>query len=146
MFSSSTKSSNSKSKKRKSNSKKRSKKKQKRVQIKHLPYKKRDDIVLVPINKIFLQKPMIKALKDAGFTDDDLNGFQIENNGTFSLQRLKQSLEDYENKKDIPANDPIILKEKDNLIYSGFYSIKQGRHRITVSILKGLPYIPAVIE
>ena len=104
-------------------------------------YVKSSEVYLIPSNQVLIGKPMIRAIiENKNFFPDslDLGNFLIDI-GAPNLGNLNRLRNFFDIESIYP---PVTLQKLD----FGYYSIIDGRHRVTMSILNGYKYIPAIIK
>ena len=104
-------------------------------------YVKSGEVHLIPLNQVLIGKPMIRAtIENKDFFPNCLNlkEFLIDI-GAPNLGNLNRLKNFFDIESIYP---PVTLLKLD----FGYYSIIDGRHRATMSILNGYKYIPAIIK
>lgn len=105
--------------------------------------------VIVPINKIILDRSIINTIKQYGGTVP--KGIRFSRDVTAPLNRMEPLKDNtgivlipspYYAIKEGKALPPIILRPFGK---TGYYTIVEGRHRVASSVLKGYKYIPAIL-
>ena len=93
------------------------------------------NVTLVPLNRVLISLPMRRALisKGCNIPKEFLLDISAPNIG--NLNRMEM----FSDQKNIYP--PIVIQKLD----FGYYSIIDGRHRVTMSILKEYSFIPAII-
>lgn len=90
----------------------------------------------VSLKNIVLTRPIINAIKQIN-PSAVLKGYKVSSGEQgFILHKLDENLE-----KDMSTMPPVELKQRSD----GYYEIQNGRHRVAISIARGLETIKAVI-
>jgi hypothetical protein len=92
--------------------------------------------VLIPLNKIIIDKSIIDAVKSRG---GRIPKIKYSNEFTAPLNRMDSMLIAFKNKIPLPAVKLIPVEN------TGYYVIQNGRHRVAASILFNYSYIPGKI-
>ena len=91
----------------------------------------------VAVNKIVLTRPIIDAIKKIN-PSANLKGYKVSSGEQgFLLHKIDENLE-----KNISTMPLINLKARSD----GYYTIQDGRHRVAISIARGLPTIKAKVD